>query len=226
MVGIFRRFRSEYCLTRSIAEALRNYETLSQHAQSDIPVDAKFVGFLAEATVHLDPLDPFPVGARFLKRLERYSRVQQLIDILVVSHPLTSGILWSTITYSLQNFLYTNGSSLPQMAIEYLENNVGKLGFRELDQKGREERARKNAFTQRIIMAMYGGAALIGPMLIMTLHPSKNTNLITVSVATFLFALVLAFVARDSAGKDVLASTAAYAAVLVVFVGTSLTPTS
>ena len=55
----------------------------------------------------------------------------------------------------------------------------------------------------------------------MTLHPSRNTSLITVSAATFLFALVLALVATDSDGKDVLAATAAYAAVLVVFVGTS-----
>lgn len=67
-------------------------------------------------------------------------------------------------------------------------------------------------------MAMFGGAALIGPMLIMTLHPSLNTSLITVSMATFLF------VVSDSAGKDVLATTAA--AVLVVLVGTNMTPAS
>lgn len=103
---------------------------------------------------------------------------------------------------------------------------MGKLGFRELDQKGREERSQRNAFTQRIVMAMFGGVALIGPMLVMTLHPSRNTSLITVSVATFLFALLLAFLARDSAGKDVLGATAAYAAVLVVFVGTSMSPSA
>jgi uncharacterized membrane protein YhaH (DUF805 family) len=64
--------------------------------------------------------------------------------------------------------------------------------------------------------------ALIGPMLIMTVHPLRDTSLITVAAATFLFALVLALVATDSDGKDVLAATAVYAAVLVVFVGTSL----
>ena len=109
--------------------------------------------------------------------------------------------------------------------MQYVEKEAGTLGFRELEQKGREQRSQRNAFTQRIVMAMFGGAALIGPMLIMTLHPSRNTSLITVSVATFLFALALAFIARDSAGKNVLAATAAYAAVLVVFVGTS-TPVS
>ena len=107
-----------------------------------------------------------------------------------------------------------------------MEKTVGNLGFRELDQKGREERSRKQVFTQRIIMALFGGAAVIGPMLIMTLHPSRNTSLITVSLATFLFALLLAIVAKDSAGKDVLAATAAYAAVLVVAVGTSMAPGS
>lgn len=75
-------------------------------------------------------------------------------------------------------------------------------------------------------MAMFGGVALIGPMLIMTLHPSRNTSLITVSVSTFLFAPLLAFIASDSAGKDVLGATAAYAAVLVVFVGSSMPPSS
>lgn len=75
-------------------------------------------------------------------------------------------------------------------------------------------------------MAMFGGVALIGPMLIMTLHPSRNTSLVTASVSTFLFALLLAFIASDSAGKDVLGATAAYAAVLVVFVGSSMAPSS
>lgn len=75
-------------------------------------------------------------------------------------------------------------------------------------------------------MALFGGAAVIGPMLVMTLHPSRNTSRITVSLATFLFALLLAIVAKDSAGKDVLAATAAYAAVLIVFVGTSMAPSS
>jgi hypothetical protein len=70
-------------------------------------------------------------------------------------------------------------------------------------------------------MALFGGVSLIGPMLIMTLHPSRNTSLITTSVATFLFAIALALGATDTAGKDVLAATAAYTAVLVVFVGTS-----
>ena len=71
-------------------------------------------------------------------------------------------------------------------------------------------------------MALFGGVALIVPVLIMAFHPTRNTCLITTTVATLLFALILAFEARDSRGKDVLTATAAYAAVLVVFIGTSL----
>ena len=114
----------------------------------------------------------------------------------------------------------------PRDILQFMEKTVGNLGFRELDQKGREERSQKNALTQRIVMALFGGIALIGPMLIMTLHRSRNSSLITASVATFVFALVMAFAARDSAGKDVLGVTAAHAAVLVVFVGTSTTPST
>jgi hypothetical protein len=82
-------------------------------------------------------------------------------------------------------------------------------------------REKQRAFTERDLMAMFGGAALTGPVLIMTLHSSRNTSLITLSVATFLFAVLLAFGATDSSGKDVRAATAAYAAVLIVFDGTS-----
>jgi hypothetical protein len=102
-----------------------------------------------------------------------------------------------------------------------MECVIGNLGFRELDQQGRLLREQKKALTGRVVMALFGGASLIIHMLVMTLHPSQNTSLITTSVATFVFAIALALEATDTAGKDVLAATAAYTAVLVVFVGTS-----
>jgi hypothetical protein len=81
------------------------------------------------------------------------------------------------------------------------------------------------AIFNRLIMALFGGVALIGPTIIMTLHSSPSTCLITTSVATFLFGVVLAIFASGSSGRDVLGATAAYAAVLVVFIGTSLSAT-
>jgi len=71
-------------------------------------------------------------------------------------------------------------------------------------------------------MAFFGGIALIVPTVIMAKFEGINISLITTSVAVLLFGLALAFGATDSTGKDVLAATAAYTAVLVVFVGTSL----
>ena len=61
---------------------------------------------------------------------------------------------------------------------------------------------------------------LIVPMLIMVLHKGMVTALVTVSVMTFLFAVVLA-VALKQPPETLLAAVAAYAAVLVVFVGAS-----
>ena len=72
----------------------------------------------------------------------------------------------------------------------------------------------------QFLLALVGGASLIVPMLIMSFHASKKKSLITVSVATFVFSFVLSMSLRLQ-NNDVLAATAAYAAVLVVFVGTS-----
>ena len=50
--------------------------------------------------------------------------------------------------------------------LNYVEWAGGNMGLRELDQEGRLSRQRKRAFTERIVMAMFGGISLIGPMLI------------------------------------------------------------
>lgn len=108
-----------------------------------------------------------------------------------------------------------------------------------------ESTARRQSDTAQVLnhfaMAFVGGLSLIVPVLIMALHRSRVTSLVVTSVAVTLFAIVLAIwplVSRyfpwrkdtaDLAGadeilenKDVLTATAAYAAVLVVFVGASL----
>lgn len=72
----------------------------------------------------------------------------------------------------------------------------------------------------RFIIAFTGGIFLVVPMIIMTLNSSQTKSLVTVSVAVIIFSLVLSFVVRVS-NVETLASTATYAAVLVVFVGTS-----
>jgi len=73
----------------------------------------------------------------------------------------------------------------------------------------------------RFIIAFTGGIFLVVPMIIMVVHQSSQTkSLVTVSVAVTLFALILSFGIRVS-NVETLVSTATYAAVLVVFVGTS-----
>jgi len=99
---------------------------------------------------------------------------------------------------------------------------IGPLGFRELDKKRLSERIYVDALKSRLHMALLGGVALITPMLIMALYPGLVVNLVTTSVATVIFAVLVVVIGTDASGKDILASTAAYSAVLVVFVGTSL----
>ena len=72
----------------------------------------------------------------------------------------------------------------------------------------------------RFIVAITGGLSLVVPMLIMRIHQSPNKSLITTSVAVVLFAGVVS-VGFSASNAETLGITAAYAAVLVVFVGTS-----
>lgn len=73
----------------------------------------------------------------------------------------------------------------------------------------------------RFIVAFIGGAALLVPMLIMRLpRATLAKSLVTVSVAVLLFAAFLSVFMRAS-NTETMISTATYAAVLVVFVGTT-----
>jgi hypothetical protein len=56
-------------------------------------------------------------------------------------------------------------------------------------------------------------------MLIMSLHPTKVTSLMTTSMFVVVVAVLLAYSMTDALPQDVIGATAAYAAVFVVFVG-------
>lgn len=100
--------------------------------------------------------------------------------------------------------------------------SLGPLGFRELDRGRLSKRHVWERVKSRLHMAVLGGADLIIPVVIMTLKPTLVGNLVTAAVSTVIFAVIMVGFATDASGKDVLASTAAYAAVMVVFIGTSL----
>ncbi len=74
-----------------------------------------------------------------------------------------------------------------------------------------------NSFGHRLWIAAFGGIFLVGPMWLMVLHHTRYTSLISTTVAVVLFGLIMAYKLEKE--SDVLSSTAAYAAVLVVFVG-------
>ena len=75
----------------------------------------------------------------------------------------------------------------------------------------------KRAFAERLVMAVLGAILLVGPMWLMVLHNTMWTGLISTSAFVLVFGILAAWRLDDK--EKVLASTAGYAAVLVVFVG-------
>ena len=70
------------------------------------------------------------------------------------------------------------------------------------------------------ITTFAGGAFIIVPMVVMSFHPSLEKSLATVSISVLAFGFVMdTFIARIS--SETFLFTATYAAVLVVFVGSS-----
>jgi VIT1/CCC1 family predicted Fe2+/Mn2+ transporter len=75
---------------------------------------------------------------------------------------------------------------------------------------------------RRFTMAGIGALLLVVPMLIMANIPGKTASLVTTCVALMIFSILIPLL-TELGPNEILATTAAYAAVLVVFVGTSLT---
>jgi VIT1/CCC1 family predicted Fe2+/Mn2+ transporter len=72
----------------------------------------------------------------------------------------------------------------------------------------------------RFLVAILGGAVLLVPIVLMSFLDSRNAHLIITSLFTIVFALGMSVVSTAT-NQEVLAATAAYTAVLVVFVGTA-----
>lgn len=71
-----------------------------------------------------------------------------------------------------------------------------------------------------IIVAITGGVFLLVPMIIMTFATDAHMRLVVVSVAVLWFAVSVALVSKAT-NQELIAATAAYSAVLVVYVGTT-----
>jgi hypothetical protein len=84
----------------------------------------------------------------------------------------------------------------------------------------RSENRAKSELAQlrdRTVMALLGGLFLVGPMWLMMLHKTLYTCLVATTACVTIFGLVMARLLDKP--MEVLSGTAAYAAVLVVFVG-------
>jgi hypothetical protein len=77
----------------------------------------------------------------------------------------------------------------------------------------------------KIFGAVFGGLVLVIPMIIMTIHSSVTKSLTASSLSVVVIAIAI-ITLTDGTWRDVLGITAAYAAVLVVFVGTSVSCSS
>lgn len=95
-------------------------------------------------------------------------------------------------------------------------DDVDKFGG---SRRAKNKKEEYTAYLERTFMAVMGGTFLVGPMLVMVLHNTRTTSLVTTSICVFLFGLVVSYFLEKQ--MDVLSATAAYAAVLVVFVGTN-----
>ncbi|KAI1080932.1 hypothetical protein F5B20DRAFT_84537 [Whalleya microplaca] len=95
--------------------------------------------------------------------------------------------------------------------------------------KQRDERVKEAAL--RFIWAVGASLFLLVPVLIMSLITSLVASLVVTSVSVLLFAFTMCFISadllpglklKDFGVKDIVAITLAYAAVLIVFVGSSV----
>lgn len=146
----------------------------------------------------LEPASTNKRTARFLKNL-LYIGSPRDNAVLVDAGVITRESIKDHIDFDVPDYIGDGGfSSRKDLALEYSEG-----------------------FISRFKMALFGGNALVAPMLIMSLHPTKLTQLLTTSFFVLVVGIILAWYMNDADKKDILGATAAYAAVLVVFVGSS-----
>ena len=130
----------------------------------------------------------------------------------------------------------TNGDNNLRPLIRRMRSSVEKAQHMLLDNsKWPGSRVRDpvidwlSRFMRHLAMGIFGGLTLLVPMIIMVQHPTKLMALVITSVFVFFMAVALSLALSttnsEAQPKDVFAAIAAYTAVLVVFVGTSMTNT-
>jgi hypothetical protein len=77
------------------------------------------------------------------------------------------------------------------------------------------------ARVDRFTMAIIGGVLLVVPVVVMSFDTSRTRSLVTLSVSVLIFSVVIATGAAKASPQEIVGATAAYAAVLAVFLGAS-----
>lgn len=119
--------------------------------------------------------------------------------------------------------LFEEGSIIPYVVSPSDLEEAEDSDWPQLPFKSRNEMQQKTKAQEllwRFIAAVGGGIALLAPMLLMVLRNDLLTSLLAVSVCVLAFAVIGAVYSEGPPG-ELLVATTAYAAVLVVFVGTS-----
>ncbi len=117
-------------------------------------------------------------------------------------------------------------SAMQWMKMRSIRGYTGHTDFAEkqqevmlrLKQVKRQQILAYNDKINRFFVALFGGVAVVVPILIMSFSSSQTKSLITISVSVLLVALAIALLSKAS-NQELIMATAAYAAVLVVFVG-------
>jgi hypothetical protein len=177
-----------------LATAIRNYEylkSLSEITGSQAEKQRSDLTYAFPRIAKL-PGDPFNSGYRRLPD-SSFPNSDPLRDWLKAKLP-------RGLTYTKREMRHRTDEYLSGAAPEEVSPFVDKLA--------------------RFMVAFAGGVSLVVPMVVMRLNETLLKSLVTVSVAVVLFAGVLSLVFKAS-NTDTLVATATYAAVLVVFVGTS-----
>ena len=101
---------------------------------------------------------------------------------------------------------------------------TGSLGRNASTMPGGARQATKMAKTVqglvRVLTSITGGLFLLAPIIIMTFVKPTKYRLIIVSISVLLFAIAIALMSK-AAPQELLAATAAYSAVLVVYIGSA-----
>jgi len=142
------------------------------------------------------PIDPFIVTG------ERH--IDDYVLNTTIDHYIPQGLDKQKTTNDITSYITPPESELTRTPIG---------GIRQAN----AQRSELKSLRKKLTMAAVGGAFLVGPMWLMVLHRSRYTALVSTTVLVICFGITMACSLKSE--MDVLSSTAAYAAVLVVFVG-------